>query len=188
MIFDNLGLPRDTGATDKQDSARLAGVMAVFKHPLAPNCRDYLVDTGKLHYVRHPEEPRYDFSRDQAVCLIAGLGAQKKHAYVNKDYIVGKDFFSPSHTGHIRLCQGLQPFLYQKLWFWLDVLYSVLFSPASEPNQMLCMLMTADRKYLRFWIKHNKLWEYAILDYWSGWRGEGGLATHIIQTIKEELK
>lgn len=198
MIFDNLGLPKDMGASDLQDSARLAGLAVVFGFDLTQNKRipleKYVMNipaVGLTHYVRHPLEHKYDFSRDQAICLIAGLGAQGKKDLVNKSYIDGKDIFSPSHRGHIKRCQGKKPNLLEEHWLWLDVLYSCFYQPMGEPNQLLCMLMLADPKYLKFWLKYNKHWRAAIKEYWceaaGEWRGERELASHMIAILESKV-
>lgn len=191
MIFDELGLPSDTGATDLQDSARLAGIMTVFGWPQKINLTMYY-NYAKGLYVRHPKEYIYDFSRDQALCLIAGLFKSNLKSLVSRYYINGKDFLSPSHNGHVRICQGLKPHWYQKLWLWLDVLYSCFYQPMGEPNQILCMLMVhPDPRFLKFWLKYNKHWRDAIREYWCEragvWRGERELAEHMIKVLESKI-
>lgn len=189
MIFDELGLPRDTGATDLQDSARLAGVMTVFGWPQRVPLEKYVVTiptVGTTFYVRHPLEHKYDFSRDQAICLLAGLRKAGMYHLIDKKYIDGKDWFSPSHNGHVRICHGLKPRFYQNLWFMVDITYNILFTPKSESNQLLCMLMVHPNKfYLRFWLKFNKHWKQSITDYWCSWRGEERLARHMIEVLEK---
>lgn len=198
MIFDELGLPRDSGATDLQDSARLAGLAVVFNFDLAKNrnipIEKYVVTIPTLastHYVRHPLEHKYDFSRDQAICLMAGLHRVSLYRLVDKKYIDGKDIFSPSHRGHIKRCQGRKPNLLEEHWLWLDVLWSCFYQPMGEPNQLLCMLMIADPKYLKFWLKYNKHWRAAIKEYWceaaGEWRGERELAEHMISVLESKV-
>lgn len=189
MIFDELGLPRDNGASDLQDSARLAGLLTIFDWPRVVAVSRYF-DQGKKIFVRHPNERLYDFSRDQAICLMAGF--YKRRLDVDRAWVDGKDFFSPSHNGHVRICQGLKPRWYQKLWLWLDVLYSCFYQPMGEPNQILCMLMVhPDPRFLKFWLKHNKHWRDAIREYWcegaGEWRGERELAEHMIHVLERKV-
>ncbi len=193
MIIDEYGLPRDNGASDKQDSARLAGIMTVFHYPTVVTTHKYVVLGKNLNtiYVRHPKEVIYNFSRDQALCLMAGLAEQGHSGLVNKEYITGVDIFSPAHNGHVARCQAKEASLLQAAWLWIDVVYSCYVTPLSEPNQLLCMLMMADEVYLRFWLKHNKQWRKAIRDYWceneGAWRGERDLAEHMIKQLEEYL-
>lgn len=92
MEFDSLGLPKDNGATDWADSARLAGLMAAFDHPMAPPLAHYFIKTESgLKPVRHPtkkvypeNEPR-TMSRDQLTCLAAGLYFQNQE-YESEEY------------------------------------------------------------------------------------------------------
>lgn len=185
MDFDGLGLPKDRGATDRQDSARLAGIMTVFEWPEVVSCRRYF-DGSK--YVRHPQEPGYDFSRDQAICLMAGLAKQGFSYNIDQKFVDGNDVFSPSHKGHISRCKGNEATKIQDAWLWADVYWSCFVKPMGEPNQLLCMMMMADNKYLKFWCKHNKKWKESIREYWSGWRGEPELAEHIISKIEKIIK
>jgi len=188
MIFDHNGLPKDNGATDYQDSARLAGIMAVFEWPRGVNLQGYLDMGQKPKYVRHPfEESKSDFSRDQAICLMAGMCYSHMPIQVDRRFVDGKDWFSPSQMGHVRRCQGLKAYWYQNLWLWLDVLWACYVKPMAEPNQLLCMLMVADPKYLRFYVKHNKKWKEAILAYWCGWRNEKELAELMITKIRNRV-
>lgn len=205
MIFDNKGLPRDTGASDWMDSSRLAGMVRLFDDKSKIPIDLYVVgDTQILEsgikitrtvngaptkkYVRYPfvENP-YDFSRDQALCLVAGLYKAGFSFLVRKDYVNGKDIFMPSHMGHIRRCAKQKPNLLQKTWLWLDVFWNVYKNPMSEPNQLLSMIYVAhlqgEKSYLKFWLKHNKQWQESITEYWSGWRGETELAKLMIDTL-----
>jgi hypothetical protein len=189
MIFDELGFPRDTGATDMNDSARLAGIMTVFGYPHKVYMSRYVVETTKGRvYKRHPVNSDYDMSRDQSIPLVAGLRVQGYFHLVSRKYVDGRDIFSPSHYGHVRICRGLRPRFYQSWWLWLDVLWSCFVKPMAEPNQLLCMLMVTDKKYLRFWVKHNKQWKESITEYWNGWRGEPELSSHMIKVIEERAK
>ena len=190
MKLDEYGLPRENGATDWQDSARLAGILNVFSIRYF-NMLQYVTHDFKFkhhkRYVRHPYERKYDFSRDQAVCLMAGLYFTNNCNLVNKNFIDGKDWFSPSHNGHVRICQGLKPRWHQKLWLWLDVFWACYVKPMAEPNQLLCMLMVADIKYLTFYVRRNKKWKEAIQNYWCGWRNEPEIAEQMISKIRNRV-
>jgi hypothetical protein len=88
MIFRNF-LPRDNGATDFKDSARLAGLMALFEHPEfgSSHLSRYFVLIYSAKYgnellpVRNPDDSEssnpYNFSRDQLIPLAAGLYKMK---------------------------------------------------------------------------------------------------------------
>lgn len=187
MIFDKLGLPRDNGATDKQDSARLAGILATFDWPQKAN-NIYLYLKEKT-YVRHPEERVYDFSRDQAIPLMAGLYKKNFKGIVSKKYVDGKDYWSSSQNGHVRRCQGLEAYPWQSAWLWLDVLWACYVKPLAESNQLLCMLMIAPPKYLRFYLKHCSKWQEAINLYWrDSYRKEPELAAHMIKVLENVQK
>ena len=179
MQIDSLGLPKDNGATDLQDSARLAGISTAFGY-ITFECDKYVVD-GK--YVRHPLEVKYDFSRDQAICLMAGLAAINRQDLIDPKYITGKDILSPSVKGYIRTLKGQSPNILQNLWLTFDIMWAAYVKPDAELNQLLCMLIVAPPKYLRLFTKHHKTWDQNVTEYWSGWRDERGLGQHIIETV-----
>jgi hypothetical protein len=181
MFFDSRGLPKDNGATDYQDSSRLAGIMAIVGHEKSPDCARYIVNG---EYRRHPLEYEYDFSRDQTICLIAGLWAQGHYQMVDRKMVTGKDIFTPAHMGHFRRCANKKSNIIQDAWLWLDVLWSCFIKPMAEPNQLLCMLFVAESKYLKFWTKYNKQWEKSISTYWNGWRNESEISGLIIKKVK----
>lgn len=182
MKFDSLGLPQDNGATDLQDSARLAGIMTVFGWPQKIPLREYIKE---WKYVRHPLEYKYDFSRDQAICYLAGLGMQENGSWIQESCITGKDLLSPSVKGHFKRCKGLKANWFQDVWLRLDILVHANISPISEPNQLLCMMLVhPDKKYLKYWCKINRYWDISIREYWCGWRGESELGKFMIQKIK----
>lgn len=188
MIFDNLGLPKENGASDLQDSSRLAGVMTVFNFVSIIPLEKYLIsEDGKIKYCRHPLERRYSFSRHQTLCLVAGLFFQGKEYLVDLKCVDGWDLFSPAHRGHIKRCQGGVATKFQDAWFWFDVFRSVHLDKLGEPNQLLCQMMVADKKFLKYWLKHNKKWRQSIENYWSGWRGEPELANHMIKKLEGYL-
>ncbi|HBI00980.1 MAG TPA: hypothetical protein DDY18_05085 [Flavobacterium sp.] len=211
MVFKDK-LPVDAGATDAMDSARLAGLMATFDFPGFDKSLllRYLVEkNGQLMAVRHPgEEPSnnpFNFTRDQLMCLAAGL---HKAGYLNeckglleaaktrgnraqnteydmpgtkKDFPNGPDWLTPSHMNHLRLCAGEKPTLLGKIWLNVDILYSATIGSDKEPNQLMCMCEIAGKMEMlkRF---HKKL-EDAIVNYWDNWRLEGDLAAFLISKI-----
>lgn len=185
MIFDIFGIPRENGATDLQDSARLAGLMEVFGWPKNKiNLLQYIDMSGdKWKYVRHPLEAKYDMSRDQAVCLMAGLKAQKRERFVDLDCVVGKDIFPPSVRGHVRRCQGGKASWFQNQCLKLDILWAAYVKPDAEINQLLCMLMIAGDEWIFWFTEHHKTWRENLREYWCGWRGEPDLCFWIISRI-----
>jgi hypothetical protein len=187
MIFDKLDLPKDTGASDLQDSSRLAGIMKLFKWPQYIRINLYVIYKGK--YVRHPSEYKYTFSRDQSICLFAGLYTAGYFYLVDPDYKTEGDLVSPSVRGHFRRCAGLQATWFQDLWLKLDIIYHAIGTPFNEPNQLICMLMIhPDKSYLKMWCKMNKQWKESITEYWCGWRGEPELANLMISSIEGLIK
>ncbi len=179
-----MGLPRDNGATDFNDSARLAGILALFQYPVEKEIDLTLYIDDDWKYVRHPKEYKYDFSRDQAVCLMAGLWIDFVPYLVDRNSITGKDFLSPSVRGHIRRCQDREANWFQNLWLKLDIIWNSFIDPLSEPNQLICMLVVAGPKYVKLWTKLNPMWRVAITTYWCGWRDEPDLAMHMIKRIE----
>lgn len=192
MIFDELGLPRVTGASDLQDSAALAGMMSIFEWPKKIQLTNYVVRTPTFHgYVRHPNEIKYDFSRDQAICLLAGFAYYRQYNWVDESFISGKDILSPSVRGHIQRCKGLQASWFQDLWFWADLAFSAKFKPLDELNQLFCMMMVADSKFIKWYCRNNPQWPTAIKNYWcegaGAWRAEPELAQLMIKKINERI-
>jgi hypothetical protein len=216
MIFDKNGLPKDTGASDCMDSARLAGLMALFEHPQAPNLNQYLVKvdySNHLQGVRHPDEspsssnPK-NFTRDQLVPLVAGLNkqgyvmncrsllaaaeerncrAQNTEADVpgsTKSFPDGADLLPPSVMNHLRICGGLKPKLFGKIWLVADIIFSSIFARMNEPNQLMSLCKIAGPKYVSLFRRLNPKLDDAIREYWSGWRGESDFAEFLIQKFR----
>lgn len=182
MIFDNLGLPKENGADDLQDSARLAGLLSVFH--IGENKIDLTLYIKEKRYIRHPNEYIYDFSRDQALCLMAGLYAQRLYHLVDLRLVTGHDIFSPSHRGHVKRCQNKKANWFENLWLKAEILYQAKFKPLNEPNQLLCMMVVAGVDYLKIWTDNNPQWSEAIINYWCGWRGEPQLAAELIADVQ----
>jgi len=98
MIFDELGLPKDVGATDKMDSARLAGLMVLigFKSEGIDLMKYIKYDQdGRVVAMRHPTEVpsnnHKNFTRDQLLPLVAGLKKQGHAGTVRKLYYAAKE-------------------------------------------------------------------------------------------------
>lgn len=195
MKIDDLGLPQVNGSTDLQDSAALAGIMTVFGWPQKVDLREYINwKNGKRIYVRHPAEDKgYDFSRDQFICLSAGIRAMGHvgNFFVNTELITGRDILSPSVRGHVARCQGGNSTWFQDLWFWADLWFSANYKPLEELNQLFCMMMIADSKFIKWYCQANPQWEKAIKDYWcensGAWRNEPELADLMISKIRGKL-
>jgi hypothetical protein len=179
MKFDNLGLPQDNGSTDLQDSSRLAGLMTVVEWPQRVELINYC-DISKMIYLRHPNEYKYDFSRDQLVCLLAGLRKQQRNPFWLTFKANGKDFIPPSVNG----LRTLKPNWFQRLWAKADVIFHALVMPLEEPNQVICI---ADAYgLLSLWAKLNPKWRESVRLYWCDWRNEPELAEHIIRYVESK--
>ena len=216
MQFSSEGLPKDNGASDYADSARLAGLMVLFGHPaMEPKfLTKYLVEYWQAA-VRYPNPDPYqnpswsnnpkNFSRDQLICLTAGLkaarlplscgllylAAKERYYFCQnteddvpgsvKKFPNGPDILSPSHVNHLRVCSGRKPLWFGKLWLVLDIVISSKFMPLAEPNQLMAMCAVAGPWYIGFLRKMNPQLDTAIRNYWSGWRGESDFAELLIK-------
>lgn len=193
------GYPVEQGASDSQDSARLIGLLAVFGYPVdKEKYFDYINHGPGPYYLRHPiERNKYEYSRDQLICYVAGLKA------LNLDYLHWSyyrpdngDWLSPSQKSFVeRICKGKNGTITGNIWLWLDVLWSCFIDPMAEPCQLICMLKKhPDEKYIRFWVNNNKLWREAIREYFCSQtpgkynRGEPELAELMIKDLEQYEK
>lgn len=217
MIIDEYGLPVDDGAATKADSARLAGMMALVNHPLAPPLEEYFVDD--MNPVRHPYATVYPennprvMSRDQLVCLAAGLSAQGNIKYAqrildlctwfapnNMDEQTRRwkipDPISPQVRNHFKMCAIAKgtDFGYQCLI--LDIILNGKYNPLGEQNQTQAMVLTAEKrtagKWCKFYVRNTPKWKEATRKYWIDDRigyckGEPELCEMIIKTIEGYL-
>lgn len=198
MRFDELGLPIEDNASDKQDSARLAGFLTTFEWPRSFNLLEYVKsvpmppsnDVYAFKYVRHPEEYIYDLSRDQYVCLIAGLSKQDHQEIISREFVNGKDFMSPTIAGHERRCKGIKTSLWQNAWFVGDiVVYAIeCLWNIDEPNQLLCMAEVAGKNWLKFFCIITP-WKKALRKYWIETRTkpEIELVDHVIKYVESRI-
>lgn len=194
MIFKD-GYPKVNGASDFEDSSHLAGILAIMEHPEAVDCRKYVYRGNPLgkewfKYVRC-FSPQYDFSRDQAILLIAGLIKQGHGQYVNLAYITGRDILPPSVRGMVRIAQGKKPMCYQIAWLKAEIYFNAYLQPLEEPFQIIALCMTYGDEYLKLWTELNPKWYWAIRRYLSqldgSWRNEPELAEFVIDKIKARL-
>lgn len=207
MKIDEYGLPIVNGATDKQDSAVIAGLMTIFKYPIEVDMMKYILpamtgikdrDSDTIHmfdrpiYVRHPHEYKFNLSRDQFLLLSSGLHIQGHGNLVTVDLVNGIDVLSPAVFGHVRRCKGQKANWFQDGWLWFDVWCHAKFNKASEPNQLLAMMLIADKKYLKWWTSNNPEWKRSIRKYWytedGAWRNEKDLAELMIAYIHFIIK
>ncbi len=188
------GYPCDSGSTDGQDSARLAGLMWVFNHPQKiPYMSDYYSFNpvnDDLRYLRHPVEGnKTPISRDQIVPLFAGFFVSGNKIFINPYYRPHGEITMPSVANHIGICGGMQSKWFGNLWLWLDVFWSCFIAPMDEPNQLICMMKVhPNEAYIIYWVNNNKYWREAIREYWCGWRDEVDLAELMIKDLEQYEK
>ncbi len=206
MLFDSFGLPKDVGATDKMDSCRLAGLMAIINHLQAPNLSKYIIynNLGVRHPYEYPSNNPNNFTRDQLLCLVAGLykqgninlckklcAAAKSRGWKaqNTEYDVqgsikefpnGPDWLSPSHRMILNICAGNKGNLLGYIWLFMDIIFNAVFTPMRESNQLLAVLSVVSPKWLKFYKFVTPKWKLSIRDYWGGWRKEPELAELMI--------
>lgn len=197
------GLPVDSGASDEKDSSRLAGLLALFHHSSAPSLKEYVILNSIP--VRHPTRANnpFDFSRDQLICLSAGIWSQGHYDICNNLYqqathsfcrapnwkeddgtrkLFGGDILLPHHMNHLKRCAG-KKISFDPLLI-LDIIFNALFTPKRESNQLLSLVIVAGPAYVRFYKKITPQWREALLLYWSGWRNEKELALFLIDKIE----
>lgn len=193
MIFEN-GFCKIQGASDFADSSHLAGILAIFGHPQAIPCWKYIKASasGGLEYVRHPDERRFDFSRDQATLLMAGLLAQDFGYMVQLARINGKDVLPPSVRGLEAIAKTGKASWLSHWWLKREIQWHATLQPLEEPFQIISMCISYDRaegtKYLKLWTDSNKLWKWSCRRYLSQldgeWRQEPELCEWIINKIE----
>lgn len=186
--YDSLGLPKDVGATDFLDSARLAGMLSIVD---PNNTIDLSLYTNGVTYVRHPNVNPNDpkMSRDQIVPLFAGMFFKNQSIMVDPNYNPPNgDWISPSVRGHFKRCAGLQSKWYEDLWLVFDIIWSAKVDPMAEPNQLIAMMFVAGENYLKLWTHMNTKWFISILNYWcsgdGSWRQEPELANRLFVKIE----
>jgi len=208
MIFDSMGLVQDNGASDWADSARLAGLMALFDHPNAPDCSKYFVKTENGFFpVRHPTQTKYPeneprcMSGDQIACLSAGLWKQGYITKARRIYdLCGwwapnnmnektkkwkvPDFIQPNMKNHLALCAHRKGFWFGYKWLEWSIKMNAKFSPFREPNQLIAMCSIAGLEYLKMY-KSSCDWKLAIKLYWaSSYRKESDWADFMINQME----
>jgi len=162
------GYPADNVSTDMQDSARLAGLMAMIGHKDAPNLLLYIVN-GEI--VRCPIEYVYNLSRDQAACFAGGWSKAKsalslRHDLFNKyKWRVSKDIVSPSVQNHFRIAFTEQSNWLGEKWLGLDLWYNSKLGPDTEQNQLIAMCATAGR--LKEYVSLTPWWKDSLRKYWG---------------------
>ena len=206
MIIDVEGLPKEIGATDKMDSSRLAGMMALCNHPLTPDLSKYIVlnDQGVRHPTEFPANNPKNFSRDQLLCLLAGLYKQgridiciKLHdaakargwwAQNIEDDVPGStkrfaDWLAFGNRLVLAKAAGKRGNILGYPWLVLAILFNAIFTPIKESNQLLGQLFIMGPRWMKFYKLVTPKWQQALRDYWSGWRGEPELAEMLINKL-----
>ena len=199
MRFDQYGYPCINGSSDSEDSSHLAGILAITDY-FAIDCRKYVQgrivdrDMANGKYIRC-RNSIYDFSRDQFILLAAGLIKQGFTEFVDLRFVDGRDIMPPSVHGMVRIARGLAPWLWQIMWFRLELWVNYTFQKLEEPFQIIAMCETYEtynKNYYKIWTDNNKLWRWSIRRYLcqldGAWRGEPELAEHVIKYVEGKIK
>lgn len=181
------------GASDFEDSSMFNGLLVLFD--FARVDLSYFIKRSsfseKFSYVRHPYGTKYSFSRDQYLCLAAGM-AKSMPENINNNWVNGKDLLSPANRGYLQKCKGGTISRLQSLWLKAEILFHAKCTPLSEPNQLIAMMMVAGPEYLKLWTRSNPQWQRSIKKYWyeedGSWRNEKDFAEHMIKTISSAVK
>jgi hypothetical protein len=143
------------------------------------------------------------FSRDQAVCLAAGLFAQGNRLALCDLYLAAKrsgnraqnflewdgtkkrwgaDYMPPHVMGALAVAAGIQDRLtaWQASWLYAEMIFNGVFNPLNEPNQIFSICFMSGKQWIKRYKKINRQWKNSIVDYWCGWRDEKELAADFI--------
>jgi len=186
-------LPVIQGASDCMDSAFWCGMLITFDYPGIDKSIVAKYFDKHNNLVRHPVECNdpCDFSRDQMVPLISAMDQGLALMYYNKmkdrHFIAPNgDVLSPSVVNHLKICAGIKPSFLGKLNLIADVLWSAFVYKQHEVNQLLCLCKVAGPGYMKLLKLLKRDLASNIIDYYSGWRREPELASHLIKVL--ELK
>ena len=200
------GYPREEGATDMMDSARLAGLVAMCESWIAVDLGPYVQGYEAVRCpIGAPANNPKNFTRDQLICLAAGLSVQgnfkalaklEEAAMVrgwraqNTEYDVpgskkpwynGADLLLPQDRYFLRMCQGFKGSWFGKLMLKAEIVFNGWFTPLREPNQLIAKCLICEE--LEFYKKTNKRWAEALHAYWGGWRNEPYLYVLLEQRV-----
>lgn len=133
--------------------------------------------------VRHPDEYKFDLSRDQWICFVSAAPKE----LIDRKHINGIDLMSPSVRGHELRCKGQKASWWHDLWLTAEMAAHAWFTPLSEPNQLLLMVRKAGK--LKKYCSMNPQWREALRQYWIKTRAkpEVDLCEHTIKTIESEI-
>jgi hypothetical protein len=181
------GFVKIAGSSDLEDSSMAAGLCAFTNYfgNITVSLNNYFDSKG---FYRRCENSQYLFSRDQTICFLAGLWAQKYPKWkIDLKFVNGKDIMPPSVQGHVRRCKGLKSTWFQDQWLWAELYFSAKFKPMDELNQLFAMMLIADPKFLKWYCKNNKVWRESLRSYWCNWRNEPEFCEHFIKHIESKL-
>lgn len=208
MVFDELGLPKITGAGDLQDSVHLAGLVVGSAYKPEVDMHRYIVLAGESvpwyktennalvrlgNYtffadtlVRHPLQYIYDTSRDQTLAAWWGFYKQGLYHLVGRKFVNGRDVFDFAARGHELRCQNKAKEVrwYHNLNLILAILWHAIPQSTSEPCQLIAMMDMAGPKYMKLWTAVNRRWKNSIKRYFcaedGAWRQEPEFAEYLI--------
>lgn len=184
MIYNELSIPRPTGATDFEDSPVCAALVVLFDEPEMVKATEYFDDRGM--YQRCPDS-KYTVSRDQFIALCVVLAVKKLPMLIDVGSVDGYDIMPPSVKGHVKRCKGLKASFLQDAWLWGEIYVHATFTPLAESNQLIFMMWFADDKFLKHWCKTNFFWKESITNYWCNWRGEPEITALMIAAIEKRI-
>lgn len=202
MIYEN-GFYKPNGASDYEDSPVIAGMAVLFEYPTEHHI-DMSIYVGEDGKYRRCPNAQYDVSRDQSVCLMAGLCKQGLTSLVSLDRVNGRDFMAPSIRGHEQRCKGNPASWFQNFWLKnIDLRWSAAFQPMDELNQLFCILevaaLSGKPELMQWYCKQNSQWRESLRKYWyvgyinekgereGNWRGEEAFCEHVIKHIEGRL-
>lgn len=207
--FYNGMYPKPRGATDYMDSAHLVGMMVYAGMHIDINTvSEYVNSDG--YAMRCPINDGCDlqpnnyknFTRDQFIPFISALYELKQYGTMRrvishvgltmwntesnsegskKKFPNGPDILDPSHHGYLRILINKKPLFFQRWWMIADIIFTSLFFPMKEPNNLI--IMSHYYGYTELLKRMNPKLKDAICKYWSGWRDEKQLADMICRSL-----
>jgi hypothetical protein len=192
--------PQNQSYGDGGDSSRATGIMALFDSKFDQQiiAKHYTQNEG---FVRHPTQTKWndpkDFSRDQLLCLVAGMKKSGLSSLVRREFFrqywkgicPNGDLLGPEFFWHVIRC-GRVYWLY---FLWpigivsqiIHIIYMTKVAPRQEQNQTIAIAAISDLLWL--WVFLHPNWKQSIRDYWSGWRNQNEIAEFLIEQIEQSM-